>query len=148
MIGLLRACLIGVACTGLAIGCNHVAACSAEVKKEVASRDGRWNAVVFKRSCGSLSSPQTGVSILEQSQAVGKEYPNVFSITYSGYLRPDEIGAVLDSVSVKWTSDSTISIEYDARAMILYQVTRLWGLFVTYTETSTPEKASPVKQRG
>jgi len=136
MAPLVRSSLISLVCAGVTVGCSKVDACSADVKKEVASPDGRWKAVVFNRSCGVLSSPQTGVSILEPSHVPGSEYPNVFDVTHSVLLRPEEIDAVLDSVSVAWTSDSSISIEYDARTTILYQVARLWGLVVTYKEVT------------
>lgn len=133
---LIKSLLLCVVCPCLALGCTKVAACSAEVKQEVASPRGKWKAVVFDRTCGVLSSPQTGVSVLEPSLLPGDEYPNVFDVTYTGIRRPDEIEAILANVSVEWTSDSSLSIAFDARARILYQVTRLWGLSVTYRQTA------------
>jgi hypothetical protein len=98
------------------------------------SPDGRWKVATFSRRCGVLSSPQTGVSLFEHSDGPEGEYPNVFGITYSASVQPEDIDAVLRSVHVGWTSDSTITIEYDRRAKILYQVARLSGLSVTYKE--------------
>jgi hypothetical protein len=109
------------------------AVCSNDVRREAPSPNGRWRAVILERSCGTLSSPQMGVSVFEPSQAPGSEYPNVFNVTYSG-LHPEETEAVLTSVSVRWTDDSSISIQHDARATILYQVTRMWGISIRYRE--------------
>lgn len=112
--------------------CGSMDPCSAAIIQEVPSPDQRWKAVVFNRSCGVLSSPQTGVSVLERPDSLGNHYPNVFNITAPAGLPPTDLRAVLDSVSVSWTSDSSMSIRFDGRATIFYQVVRLWGLVVNY----------------
>lgn len=118
--------------------CNNVRACSAQVKQEVTSPSGRWKAVAFTRSCGALGSPQTGVSVLEPTSVQGGEYPNVLNLSYTPGMRPEDAAQVLENVSVRWSDDSSITIRYDSRAAVLYQVTRVWGLTIHYSNDSLP----------
>jgi hypothetical protein len=124
------AALVSVAGTA---ACGKTDRCSAAVRQDIASPNRRWKAVVFSRNCGVLSSPQTGVSILEGPATVRGEYPNVFNVKPALFLSSEDRVAVLENVTVSWTSDSTLTIRYDRRSEVLYQVTRLWGLTVRYS---------------
>jgi len=126
----LNSWLIAALCVSVGAACDRVA-CSVDGREEVPSPDGRWKAVVFSRNC-TLGREQTAVSILEPSRQLGSEDPNLLIMTYADTVLGEQADAVLESLSLRWTTDSSISIEYDARAMIYYQVTRLWGLVVTY----------------
>jgi hypothetical protein len=129
------AALVSVAGTA---ACGERDRCSATVRQDIASPNRKWKAIVFSRTCGVLSSPQTGVSIVEGPATVRGEYPNVFNVTPALFLSPEDRRTVLENVTVTWTSDSTLTIRYDRRSEVLYQVTRLWRLTVRYScETKT-----------
>jgi len=127
--GAVRGLILALGLTNCGIAATP---CSAAIKHEVLSPDEKWKVVVFARTCSVLSSTQTGVSVLERQKTLGTQYPNVFNISAPSLLPPNDLRAVLDGIDVRWTSDSSMSIRYDGRATILYQVVRLWGLVVTY----------------
>lgn len=111
-------------------GCNRVG-CTRTIRREVPSPDNRLEAVLFTRSCP-LGRTQTAISIRESNEDLNSGYPNVFVLTYADNVVPEEGDSVLARVSLSWATDSSLSIEYDPRSKILYQVVRLWGILVKY----------------
>ena len=106
--------LIGVS----AAGCGEI--CSNEPVTVIPSPNGKAKAVVFHRSCGATTAPNTQISVLPAYS----ELPNI-----------QGNALVLDAdapVEVKWVSDSMLSISGLGAARVSHQLEETNGVSIAY----------------
>lgn len=116
LLALLATLLIGVS----APGCGKI--CSNDPITVVPSPTGKAKAVVFRRSCGATTSPNTQVSVLPAYS----ELPNI----------PGN-ALVLDAdapLEVKWVSDSSLSVSGLGTARASNQQQTVSGVSIAYSQ--------------
>lgn len=105
------------------------AACRNEIISQVESPTGIYAAALFERNCGATSGNNLQVSIF-RTDAPAEGPGNTFVIDYpneyyqEGHPRP--------VVKLRWTSESSATIEYDKGARIFTQAVMIQGVKIHY----------------
>ena len=114
--------------------------CVNEQLDAVASPDGTHRAVVFQRDCGATTGFSTQISVLAAGAALPDSSGNVFSADTDHGRAPAGPGGG-PRVSVRWITNDTLEIRYDARARVFTQAHQS-GTTVRFIADSTGSTGS------
>ena len=104
-------------CLMMVAGCDP--ACENEVSQELLSPDGRHRAVVFSRTCGATTGPDTQATILRKGERLPDQPGNAFII--------DE-----DEANVSWKSDGGLLVSFGPEARIIKKEPSAGGVKIEY----------------
>jgi hypothetical protein len=100
--------------------------CENESAAEHASPDGKWKVVVFERGCGATVGANVQMSLLQASKTLPSDAGNLFVID------SNHGGSALEDIFVDWTSKSSVTITYPAKARVFKQERRIGDVSVSY----------------
>jgi len=111
----------GTACVSLAGDCSN------QIRREIASPNGKMKAVVFQRDCGATVGFNTQVSVLPSSSNLPNDGGNVF-VADGG--RGNEPSGPF--VAVSWTNDTELLVTYDKQARVFHNESSVGNIRVRY----------------
>jgi len=111
----------GTACVSLAGDCSN------QIRREIASPNGKMKAVVFQRDCGATVGFNTQVSVLPSGSKLPNDGGNVF--VADGGQGNASSGPF---VAVSWTNDTELLVTYDRQARVFHNEPSVGNIRVRY----------------
>jgi hypothetical protein len=111
----------GTACVSLAGDCNN------EIRRELASPNGKMKAVVFQRDCGATVGFNTQVSVLPSGSKLPNDGGNVFVADGGQGNAPSG-----PFVAVSWINDTELLVTYDKQTRVFHNESSVGNIRVRY----------------
>lgn len=109
-------------------GCSG--GCENSILSEVGSPSGRFNAVLFERSCGATTGRSTQLSVLRSGDRPAAS-GNVF-VADANHGAADESVGGGPWVEAVWIDDDNLIVKYDAQARVFTEQPDVAGVKITY----------------
>lgn len=109
-------------------GCSDP--CENTVLIRATSPGGKWDAVMFERSCGATTDFSTEISVLKAGGAAPGGGNIFVADSHHGVARPGRWGGPW--AEIKWLSPTRLVVRYAAGSRIFLQRKAVGDVFVTY----------------
>ena len=111
----------GTACVSLAGDCSN------QIRREIASPNGKMKAVVFQRDCGATVGFNTQVSVLPSGSNLPNDGGNAFVADGGQGTAPSA-----PLVAVSWTNETELLVTYDRQARVFHNEPSVGNIRVRY----------------